>query len=857
MTPSVNRGTNNYGGQDFGSPCLDDDKKEQPFTSDAADVSRNTFNYFSSNTHVYLDGTVSGGISGVIETGNGNKQAINRAVNFMKNDYVLIGDSIYKYNDDTSMWEIVVALTGKTAASTSSLGLYPVFINNRPHLVTAWSVANGATWRFAMLNGDTDTWTVSSALAGGLAITDANGGILNEVQHGSKIYYLTSSNTSFGWFDFQLGTFGTKSFSNTSRHPMDICGYMGELYILNKDGTDNIQVLKVTSTGTELELNFNTGTPSAIAGINVLDTLTNTDQFEGRPMLFVDNVYDSGNPTLWMYYACHGSTAGHTTAGGLSTSDTNHGLHGSPMYLDSNGDLVGKPASGTLPVVGFRANPFKMMQNQESFANLTEPLSRKDEDMVLRVFVDQKDRGIDGLGVSSIVCASRFAGQQGCTGSPGGGGDFGNLFYHVFRGSGNADGGTHPNPPTKDGGAHAFDFIGFPAKQTRHRAFPHSRLGGGARHSEIVDNNRIADIVYRGTGTTGQDGVIRIFYSIIPSSGNLPGSSVDVRWWHDRHGHAPETPCTLIGTSHGSISGLLAASVQVDAATTYYVDWAAKDDGLQRYQRYTLNGQINLDDITTGAINDPSDLSNLVSWFDASDATSITMDGGFNVSVWNDKATGISGVTQVTPANQPTFTDADGDDGIRFTRANSEFLFSSGSPIVGQASTVFAVYKPVATTDGALFSLSNDTPGGTGDLTTYEYWSGHTTGSKTELRDQDGVRQASGVAQRVVILASGGEINKTRLVAWRNAAFEGEGQIFPSGVTQETDFSINGSVEANDLSNTTFGRFSGAQIASVYSGATDYWDGILKELVIYDRILSDTEIERFKLYAEAKWTLDI
>ncbi len=47
MTPSVDRGTNNYGGQDFGSRCLQDDRKEVPFTSVLADASRNTFNYFS------------------------------------------------------------------------------------------------------------------------------------------------------------------------------------------------------------------------------------------------------------------------------------------------------------------------------------------------------------------------------------------------------------------------------------------------------------------------------------------------------------------------------------------------------------------------------------------------------------------------------------------------------------------------------------------------------------------------------------------------------------------------------------------------------------------------------------------
>ena len=316
MTPAINRGTNNYGGQDYGSACIQDDKKEVPFTSETADVSRNTFNYFSSNPLVYLDGSTVGGLSGVIEVGNGNKQAVNRAVNFVGNDYVLIGDRIYKYNDTGGTWGEVQLLTGKTGNSTSSLGLYPVFIGNVPHLITAWSVANGTTWRYAKLNGDTNVWTVSAAQAGGLAINDANGGILDEVQHGSKIYYTTSSETAFGYYDFVLDSFGTNSFGTTSRHPMAMATFMGELYILNKNNTGNVQILKVEGTSTTFQnLLDNTGVPSEIAAINVGDTLTTTSQFEGRPLLFVDNVYDSGNggvePTLWAYYVTHGFSAGH------------------------------------------------------------------------------------------------------------------------------------------------------------------------------------------------------------------------------------------------------------------------------------------------------------------------------------------------------------------------------------------------------------------------------------------------------------------------------------------------------------------------------------------------------------------
>jgi len=851
MTPSVDRGSNNYGGQDFGSPCLSDDRKEEPFTSETADVSRNSLNYFASAPSIYM----STGLSGTIETGNGNKQAVNRAANFMGNDYVLIGNNVYIWNDNTSQWNISTALTSKTGTETSSIGLYPVFIGGAPCLITAWRTG-ASTWRYAILNGNTNTWTISANSALTHVFSDANGGILNEIQHGSKIYFITSGETNIYWFDFIIGGFGSTPFSSTSRHPMDMASYMGKLFILNKNASGSVQVLRVDSNGTTFQLNHDTGVTSDVPSFDVGETLTTTSQFEGRPLLFVDNVYDSGSaggatnePTLWSYYISHAQSESPIDSG-----DTNHGLRPEAMRLDFNGTLQNVGAAGI--VTGFRANPFKMAQNQEG----TVPFgttSRKDEDIVLRLFANQKSRGINGDGKSSLVCATRFAGQL-CTGSPGGGGDFGNLFYHTFRGSGNASGGNHPNPPTKDGGAHAFEFIGHPAKQVRHRAIPHGQLGGGARLSEIDGNlDRVADIVFRGSSPTAEDGIIRISYSIIPSVANPSGTVVDVRWWHDKNGHLPESPCTLVGTSHGAISGIYAVSIPISPGDIYYVDWDAKGNGLTRGVMYSLNGQINLDNIELGAITDPTDLSNLVSWFDATDEATITSGVGGDVSQWDDKSTGLSGMFQPTFGNRPTWSlDGSGIGRVTFVAANSQFMFSSGAPITGGESTILAVYRLDNNSFSTIFSMSNDTAR-SGD-SSYEYVNITRQFDGTiDFVDQDWFRQQSPMAERVLTVPSGGESNKTRLLVWRQAAFEGRGTIFPGGQYQETEFTVDGSVEATGLDNTTFGRFSGAQISGVYGDAGAYTDGKIYELAIYNRTLSESEINRFNLYVENKYSLDV
>lgn len=882
MTPILERGTNNYGGQDFGSPCdtiplpggRPYNKFEAPTTSNTADVSRGTFRYFSNS--IYLRGAPSGlgGMDGAIEADSVRKQAINRAVSFLNKTYALIGNKIYVYDESEpdldARWKTSLTLTGKDGTKTNSIGLYPVFANGKSLLVTAWNDGAGSNWRSAQLDED-GNWTVSGT-SSVVSPNDTNGGVTTECQFAGRIYFVAARSvagfSSFYWYDYINNTFGSQTFNTAVRNPFDFCPFMGELFCISKDSSRNIRLHRLTTAGGPIAPVEVAAYQRSAGGVwgDFNEALTSADDYEGRPLMFVDNVYDSVlnglSPVLYTSYVTHSAVAA-----GFDANDSNHGLHHAPYRSDGNGGLVSQESASQ--ALGMRANPFKANQNQETFFTgfgRSFYASRKDEGMVLRTFVDQKTRDANLSGRTAIVVSSRWSGQ-GCGHPPGGGGDYTNQFYHKFAGSGNVDGGTLPDPPVAGGQAHSLEFIGFPSKNTRHRAAVHERIGGGSRYHTLDGNgDRIADIVFKGVGTTEQEGVIRINYTIIPSVATPTGSFVDVRWFFDTNYHAPETPCTLVDASDtvSAISGSYTAiNIEVQpSGHIYYVDWQAKGDGVTGGNRLLINGMLILASPDFSNITSPSGLDGLVAWYDANDALTVASGANDKVTDWLDIVTG-SGLTQASASFQPTLV-ASGNgslSGIRFDSANSEYLFSSGNSPFGSndPSTIFIVYEPVSlTSTDTMFSLSEDVS--SSGTTSREYMNASVVAGGTSdvlLEAQDLAREAIGSGSRPLVLASGGETSKTRLIAWTEIAFESEGMVFPSGDTDLTDIISEPAVEQTGLLNMTFGRFSGAQVSGVYSNAGQYYDGLLYEIAIYDRKLTPEEVEAFRVYVANKYTLDV
>jgi len=855
------------------------------------DASRNMLYFDTEDSRIYMGGEGNGiTVAGETAIGNDNKLAVNRLVNFMNNVYFLVSNKVFIFNESTKVWSESFSLTGKDSTRSNSIGLYPVVIGSTPYLYTAWNTTT-STWQAARLNGLTNTWELMGTAASILNPSDANGGILNEIRHKSRIYFIDSTTVNVAFYDFATDTFGLIPWPDSVMHPMDFCAYNGELYCLNKSGDGVAQyetiilLYKINNESISLVDNF-FGSHRAI---------TNTNDFEGRNMLFVDNIYDSNNPVLYAYSIEYGDIRKPITTGppppapggkvvsGLG-GELQHGLGGIAIRIDGSGTVSqlwstnvsnGPTVSGNLNNLPgeFPASPFYLNPNSQG---TWQTLVSKTEGTQARCIVNQKNREDDR---SEVTCFVRYLTSIQDSTIPlpfdvgnigpheddswGGGGKYAFMPTFKWQGSGNI-------PFPQDNGFNhndSWSSIGWSAKEQYNRTLPHEKVGGGARQSTILPGGyKAPDIVFRGSHSTGSNGEIRVNYNVITTSGVPDGSTVHVKWYFDDKLHAPETPCSIIDVSHGSLSGntiILEASGNVD----YWAEWDSLSDGVARFSPFNINASLINFASGTGPISSPEDLTGLVFWLEADDKATITSGVLGDISAWTHKgsSTGLTGITQPTSGNQPLYVDSanNGLGGVRFTSGNQEYMFASGSPIDNSPMTMFIVYETKSIgADQTMFSLANDTtPSGN-----YHNVSTASLGSSLIFESQDlsvagasGSLPASGIPSptgllpgRTLTLGSGAIINRTVLGIWKEQSFVSEGQTVLSGVWNNE---ASSAIIPSGLSNTTVGRFTGAKESGVYGLTGEYFNGLVYEVAMYNRVLDVSEIDKFKVYISNKYTL--
>ncbi len=858
MDASSFRGNATYGNSVFTNGC---GALAEGGGAPARDVSRSQ-NYFTADSRLYLDGV---GIAGLVETSNNNKQAINRAVHFMNNDYVLLGNRVYVYDQELQTWSVSLNMDGKVASETNCIGLYPVFVGNAPQLVTAWNTT-GANWQSAKLNGLTNVWS-SGAVGAVFDPSDANGGILNEVQHKNRIYFVDSNTTNLGWYDYFGDNFGLTGWDNQVRHPMDFVTFNEELWCLVKDDVLNINLHRINDDGSTQLLGLdimNRAGPSGAGGIQVNSALSTANNFEGRNLLFVDNVRRDidDKPIMWGINMAHGVI--------ILGVHSKHGITFTAIVDDGTGTITG--ANLSTINASFLSNPFKFGAQQEGSGDDEFHIS-KVEETVFRCYIDQREREL-GL-ISAIHCSSRVsmlcAGGDAFFGAAAGGGGNHNLLLNWQW-----LGGGSPGFPLKSWAGLASWDLGYGKSEATHRSFPHEKIGGGARSSVLLsDGTKNIDIAYRGTDTTDVEGIMRVFYSLITTPGVPNGTNVSIKWYYDENLHAPETQVAPTGTSDGVISGLEIVSLPADSGALYFFDWDVKAAGLAYGSRINLNGVVVTADSVTSALNDPTDLDGLELWLEADDASTITIGAG-GVSEWRTKGGGsVTGLIQANSSQQPTLVPAanNGLDGVSFNAANSEFLFSSGSPVEHEPYTVFVIFEPASLgASQTIFSISDDSPFNTWDngsapsgtiVTDGEFYNVETNASDIILSSQDLRRTNEGTVPRDLPL-DGVTLNDAKLVWWIEENFQSRanfhpGGALPDGLEQTVNINTAGQVIASGLvnssGNTTVGRFTGAQISGVYGSAGKYFNGTIYEVATYNRTLFDLEIDRFILYASGKYNL--
>lgn len=225
----------------------------------------------------------------------------------------------------------------------------------------------------------------------------------------------------------------------------------------------------------------------------------------------------------------------------------------------------------------------------------------------------------------------------------------------------------------------------------------------------------------------------------------------------------------------------------------------------------------------------PTNIENLLVWLDASD-TSTIVESSNSVSQWNDKRLPFSHVTQLIGSNQP-LTNTRTENGLNVIHFNgtSHFLEFANDDIFNSPVTIFAV----ARSDDAsgfqnIIGRQNAGIDGTGFL--------RYTGTSAS---QVVIRGTTDNTINYTITRNKVNIFVVRYDNGQNSSFKADGGSF-----------INASNPLAGYSNRT--DFN-AQIGKRPDATSNYLNGAVCEVLIYNRVLTNQEVSLVENYLNNKW----
>ena len=231
----------------------------------------------------------------------------------------------------------------------------------------------------------------------------------------------------------------------------------------------------------------------------------------------------------------------------------------------------------------------------------------------------------------------------------------------------------------------------------------------------------------------------------------------------------------------------------------------------------------------------PPVTSGLVRWYDGSDSTTMTISSG-NISQWNSKSPATSGVnvTQATGSKQPNLVTnvKNGRSAVQFTDANEDNLFSSSQPTTGTgAFTVcLAAQQSSYSSDATIVAWGTSNAVGAG-------WGNFQTAANTLVGGYAGSATDNG------IISTG-----TYAGNWATQVTTGNGTSIQGWMQKETK-ATKTTTSVNVSNNSEF--FLGWLTNPWYS--TYGWNGYIGDVLIYNRVLSDTEATTMRDWLQAKW----
>lgn len=229
-----------------------------------------------------------------------------------------------------------------------------------------------------------------------------------------------------------------------------------------------------------------------------------------------------------------------------------------------------------------------------------------------------------------------------------------------------------------------------------------------------------------------------------------------------------------------------------------------------------------------GASFSPPDIADLIWWLDASDSATITETAG-SVSQWDDKSTSGYNVVQGTGASQPIT-------GTRTLNGLNVLDIEINDYLSGSANS--ALLSTLGSDNHTIFVLCSVDDN---------------TASRSIIRGMNAsnnTRYFIGIRPDPAV-----EVTfNTNTTSYSGAMSTGTAHILAAykdvGGSPSAKFIFNG--------NSTSGSGSDGSIVNIGIGrrtnsAVEQWDGTVAEIILYNRVLSTSEINQVGNYLETKW----
>jgi hypothetical protein len=243
----------------------------------------------------------------------------------------------------------------------------------------------------------------------------------------------------------------------------------------------------------------------------------------------------------------------------------------------------------------------------------------------------------------------------------------------------------------------------------------------------------------------------------------------------------------------------------------------------------------------------PTDLSGLQLWLDADDAASITSSAGL-VSQWNDKSGNNRHATQSSSSAKPTT-------GTRTINSKNAIDFDGATDFIKTSSRIFTA--PSARTYIVVTKTDNAQPGtGTARLVSERFSGGALIGTKTtnQFNFLHDYNTTGSFLRRSSVDNSIDTTNPWILVCtWGGTSTSSGVHLYKDG-SPEVSYSIDTNGTGTGVNADSTGLSIGASIDNAGAVVSNtYYDGLISEILIYNRVLTASELNQIGVYLEGKW----